>query len=133
MENKVQIVKFNPKEWLISQLKFLNNITHDFDIPWIVFDKDIEPEYRIIRSSSHDGSLLFTEELICEAVEPLLKMTTCYKLTQPEDSSTVKEIHYTVGELELKTEFGMVDLPIGRYPRQTDTVTIPVRCEYIYK
>ncbi len=132
MENKTNVVYFNPKEWLINRIVQLNNVKkEDFNIFWINFDKNIEPEYKIIRQSSHDGTLIFTQDLIAEAIEPLLRMTTCYLPTKPKDESKIKEIHYTVGELELKTEYGMVNMKAGRYPGETNTVTIPVRCEYI--
>jgi hypothetical protein len=132
MNNETEIIKLNPKEYLIKALKQFNNIEIDFDIPWIKFDKNIEPEYKIIRSCSHDGTMMFTFELIAKVIEPLFKMQSYYIPTKPKNNSKIKEIHYIVGELELKSEFGMVDLPIGRYPGQTDIVTIPVKCEYIY-
>ena len=129
-ENTI-IMKTNPKEWLKARIKEMNNIDKDFDIPWIKVDSNIKPEYNIIRRCSHDGTLMFTANVIAKALEPLFNMTSCYTKTKPNDASKIKEIRYIVGDLELKSEFGMVDLPIGRYPGQTDTVTIPVRCEYI--
>ena len=131
-ENTI-IMKTNPKEWLKARIKEMNNIDKDFDIPWIKVDSNVEPEYKIIKKSSHDGTLMFTGDIIAKTLEPLFNMTSCYAKTKPSDESKVKAIYYIVGDLELKSEFGMVDLPIGRYPGQTDTVTIPVRCEYIFK
>lgn len=129
-ENTI-IMKTNPKEWLKARIKEMNNIDKDFDIPWIKVDSNIKPEYNIIRKCSHDGTLMFTANVIAKALKPLFNMTSCYIKTKPNDVSKIKEIRYIVGDLELKSEFGMVDLPIGRYPGQTDTVTIPVKCEYI--
>lgn len=74
---------------------------------------------------------MFTNQFICEALIPLIKMTTCFKLTAPKNWLTVKTIKYTIGEIKLKSTFEIVDLPIGKRFGKTDVVTIPVKCEYV--
>lgn len=69
-ENTI-IMKTNPKEWLKAKIKEMNNIDKDFDIPWIKVDSNVEPEYKIIRKSSHDGTLMFTGDIIAKALESL--------------------------------------------------------------
>jgi hypothetical protein len=96
----------------------------------IQFDKDVVPEYHVIRNITHDGTMMFTQEVLDKALIPLINRTTCCKTSEPEDISKVKWMGYIIGEVELKEEFGMKDLACGRYPGVTDTVTIPVRCVY---
>jgi len=97
----------------------------------INFDINIIPEYHIIRESTHDGTMLFTSQLIAEVLEPLVNRQGYCKASAPEDLSTIKEINYIIGEIELKSNYGMKDLKYGKYPGVTNVVSIPVRCEYI--
>lgn len=135
-ENDVKILKTNPKKWLIAKVNEMNKScgsAYIKDLPWIQFNKDVVYEYRIIRSCKHDGTLVFTDNLITEALSLLLNQQSYYKITAPYDFSTVAGIDYEIGEMELKTRYGTVDLPIGRCMGQKDTITIPVRCNYRIK
>ncbi|MFC8685966.1 hypothetical protein [Brevibacillus porteri] len=105
---------------VLSHVKYDQSINEDYD-------------YQIIRSSSHDGTLLFTMSLMDKALLPLLnKQTYCSNTITEEELKKISDIEYTIGDIRLETEFGMQDLPTGRYPGQTDTVYIPVRCKYIF-
>jgi hypothetical protein len=110
---------FNPIEWLQSQGVECGHIT---------FDPTVVPQYRIRRGSAHDGTLVFTYENIWRALEPLVTRTSYYKLTEPPSEPGV--VRYTVGRARLAAVYGMVDLPVGRYPGQRERVTVPVRCDY---
>lgn len=127
INNYFQSGIFSFDEVDISQLPKSIGLGH------INFDKDVIPEYHIIRESTHDGTIIFTSQLIAEALEPLIRMESYYKVSAPEDLSTIKGINYTIGEIELKSVYGMKDLKCGRYPGVTNIVSIPVRCEYILK
>lgn len=92
--------------------------------PWVTYDPAMKPQYRIIRQQSHDGTLLFTRELLMNALTPLL-LRTSYFMQEPPGPEMVP--HYIVGEIKLLTVFGMVSLPVGEYPGQRERVIIPVR------
>jgi len=109
----------NPVEWLQLQGVKCDHIT---------FDPAVIPQYRIRRGSAHDGTLVFTLENIWRALKPLVTQTSFYKPEPPQDSMTVS---YVVGLARIATVYGMVDLPVGRYPGQRERITVPVRCEYL--
>lgn len=140
MEN-VKITKFNTKEYVINYIKenFKGKAIGDcsyladdakIDIPYIVYDKSVKPQYKIIRESTHDGTLLFTQQVIFKAIEPLLKGQSYYK---PEEKQFInaKEIKYIVGDMELKSVFKDIKLHGKTCSGQHDIVTIPVKIEYV--
>lgn len=117
---------FNPIAWLENRGVNCSHIT---------FDPALKPEYRIIRGTTHDGTLLFTEEVIGKALAPLANRSSFYKHTEP-DWEMVKEVRYTVGLARLATVFGQVMLPCSAtqtYPGQRERITVPVRCEYVLR
>ena len=135
MNEKTTVTKLDPIQ-LISNI-LIQNVPEckgrkDVRLGHIKFDKDIVPQYHIIDSSTHDGTLMFTMELINKSLLRLINKKTCYIPTKPADELHVKDIKYTIGEIELKSEFGMKDLKCGRYSGQTDIISIPVSCEYIF-
>jgi hypothetical protein len=122
MQESVSIQKYSPFELCDNELP-----------KHIVFDQLVEKQYEVIRKSTHDGTLIFTKQVLDEALGALIHKKTYHIPSAPADKSTVKDLNYVIGEVELKSEFGMVDLPVGRIFGQTDTVTIPVKCIYILK
>jgi len=134
---KTNIVKLNPIEAINEMLKRNQPQVKDHEgtikLSNIEFDKDVIPEYYLIRKSTHDGTMMFTQELLDKTLLCLINRTTCYIPTQPKDASTVKDIKYTIGGITLTYEFGMKDLKCGKCEGVTNTVSIPVRCEYILK
>lgn len=132
--------RFNPLEYLASReftvsrgdVNEMRRLRPE-ELAHIRFDPEIVPEYRIIRGTRHDGTMLFTEELIGNALMPLVNRESYYRRTKPADWSTVRDIRYVVGLARLATAYGTVDLPVGRYPGQRERITIPVRCEYVWR
>jgi len=139
MEEETKVVYLNPVEMINNYFQSgifsfgvnPSELPKNIRLDHINFDKDVIPEYHIIRESTHDGTMIFTSQLIAEALEPLIKMQSYYKLTAPDDLLLIKEINYTIGEIELKSNYEMKDLKCGRHPGVTNVVSIPVRCEYI--
>lgn len=117
---------FNPTEW-VRQQGFVYGFDH------ITFDPKLVPEYRVIRGSAHDGTLLFTNELIYAALTPLVLMQSYYKDTEPRDWTTVDMLRYTVGFARRAVVYGKVKVPVGCIYGQRERVCIPVRCEYVLK
>ena len=96
--------------------------------PHITYDPDLVQQYKIIRQQSHDGTQMFTWQMIRDSMLNLFHMNSYYRPMglPPEDCY----IHYTVGTIRLVTVHGYVDLPAGRYPGQRERIVIPVTCEY---
>jgi hypothetical protein len=96
-------------------------------------DLDDDYDYQIIRQSSHDSTLLFTMQVIGEALKPLVRMESYYaKDLTDEEIKQVQSIEYTVGNIKLESEYGKVKTRVGEIPGVTDTVSIPVRCKYTF-
>ena len=119
----------NKEEQQRQELLSPNQLVHlpDFVIVNSLLTKQNGAQYEIIRKSAHDGTLLFTKELLFRVLEPILTRTSFYKLEEPTDMNKVR---YEVGLITLTTTRhadGMVDLPIGRYPGEIQTVSLPVR------
>ncbi|WP_428383665.1 hypothetical protein [Nevskia ramosa] len=96
--------------------------------PHIKFDPNVDHQYRIIRRSVHDGTLIFSHELIFNAMHNLFKQTSYYK---PEPIPEGMIPVYTVGRIRIAAVYGMVDLPCGRYPGMRESVTIPVSVAFV--
>ena len=91
-------------------------------------------DYSIIRTSAHDGTLLFTYELIEKALLLLAAKASFDKLREEEFTAQRERVHYTVGPLRLATVFGLVKLPLSEtrlYPGQRERVRIPVRMTFV--
>jgi hypothetical protein len=116
---------FNPVEWL-ERFWGIN-------APHITFDPVVKPQYRIIRSSTSDGTLIFTLQMLASAFDPLVAQDSFYKPNPPTED--VKEIQYVLGWARHATIYGSVWLPCSKthkYPGQHERITIPVRCSYVY-
>lgn len=97
--------------------------------PHIVFEPDLKPQYRIRRGSTHDGTLLFSMELMQTALMPLLESSSYYKpMGEPPNGLRPK---YTIGRIKRFSVYGRVKLPAGVYPGERECVVIPVRCDYV--
>ena len=129
MEQNTKTIYFNP-------LEMINDFFEKPTLNHITFNKETnnDYEYKIIRESKHDGTIMFTCNLIEEALRPLVFKTTCYKKTMPSEAELklIKDIKYTIGEIELKRAFGEVMIYGHKRFGQTDVISIPVKCEYIY-
>ncbi|MGZ9868226.1 hypothetical protein ACU3L3_07365 [Priestia endophytica] len=125
----VQIL--NPLE-LISNILEKSGYGKNVRVGHIEYDKNVNSEYQyhVIETTSHDGTMLFSQQAIDKALLRLVNKQTAYKLTLPEDKE-VKDVSYTVGDVKLESEFGEVDLPSGKHAGVKETIKIPVRCEYV--
>lgn len=87
-----------------------------------------EAQFDIVRQSSHDGTLIFTKELLGRGIYNLVNKTAYYK---GDDMNGVVDIEYEIGLISLATVFGVVDLPAGKYQGEKQRVRIPVKCKLI--
>lgn len=126
----------NPEEQIQTLFKFPGVEIKNFRLGHIIFDESIDNDYdyQVIRSSSHDGTFLFTANLIAEALEPLVNRTTYCKKDLTEDQlKEVIGIDYTIGNIRLESEYGKVTVKSGEIDGVTQTVSIPVRCKYTFR
>lgn len=106
---------------IFSHIKYDEKLNNDYD-------------YQIIRQSSHDGTFLFTSQVVGDALNPLVRMESyCAKDLTEEEIKQVQSIEYTVGDVKLETEYRRVITGAGEIPGVTDTVSIPVRCKYTFR
>lgn len=98
----------------------------------IKHDQKVEKQYEIIMGHSHDGTMIFVQEIIEKALLRLVNMQTHYKPTTPKDWSKVTGINYVIGDIKMATVFGRVAIAGGNFPGQRERLRIPVKCEYVY-
>ncbi len=97
--------------------------------PHILFDPKLKPQYEIRRQSAHDGTLLFSMELIRDAMMPLFSRESFYK---PMGEFSDKQIpEYTIGAIRVIGVYGQVNVPAGRIHGMRERVIIPVQCRYV--
>lgn len=119
----------------INPVKFINDNWPDIDTSHIVYDPNFkrqDRQYWIIRGGGHDGTQIFTFEMLRDAVAPLVTQQSCFKRDIIENDVGLIGMRYRVGPMLLSTVYGMVDLRCGRYPGQRERVRIPVISTKVY-
>ena len=99
--------------------------------PHIIFDPNVDYQYRIIRRQTSDGTLDHYHWLLHEALESLFGRSSYYK--PMGDLPPGHLPFYTVGRIRFASVFGKVKLGCSEtrmYPGERQSVIIPVRCEY---
>ena len=115
---------------IINPMELITKWWPKADISHITYNPNMKSKDREFwrqDSAGHDGTLIFTIEMLYRLLIPLIQCSVYYKRTKPEH---IYNIHYTIGTIRHATVFGMVNLKCGRYPGQTERVRIPVTCEY---
>lgn len=99
---------------------------------WITFNPNLTKingaQYDIIRQITHDGTFIFEKELIGRTIENLANKSSFCKLDDQEGAIDRK---YEVGYISIATVFGVVELPIGKYPGEKQRARLPVKCTVI--
>lgn len=97
---------------------------------YVTYDPALKDgDFKVIRKTSHDGTLWFTMDRLKDVLLTVLHKTCAKKGQTPPEGAT--DIEYTVGPITIETEYGLQDLPAGRFPGQTDTITMPVVARYV--
>lgn len=96
---------------------------------WITYNPKLNKrngaQYDIIRQTTHDGTLIFERELIGRVIENLANKSSYSKTDEQEG---VIDISYEVGDISIATIFGIVELPVGKYPGERQRARLPVKC-----
>lgn len=97
--------------------------------PSIEFDPSLKPQFVIRRQSAHDGTLLFSHQLMLRALTPLFDGSAYFKpMGEPPQGVRVR---YVIGRIKRMSACGMVKVPAGKIFGERERVVIPVRCEYV--
>ena len=126
MAKNYQKTKFNP-------LVLINRLGWKCDhISFNPALKHSEHDFFRIRGSSHDGTFIFTYEILEMLLSDLANMQSFSLKNPPADDKKLIGIKYELGWIKLATVFGTVDLPCGRVPGQRERARVSVKCEYVY-
>jgi hypothetical protein len=79
-------------------------------------------EYDIVRGSKHDGTAIFTKELLFSTIQNVINGTSIC-IGRPTDNI----LGYEVGLISLATVYGTIDLPSGRHFGERQRARLPVR------
>lgn len=97
--------------------------------PHIAFDPRMTPQYRIRRACAHDGTLLFSMELMHLAFENLFNRSSYYVPMGPPPAGMQPK--YIVGTIKRFSVYRKVQVPAGNIIGERECVVIPVMCEYV--
>lgn len=119
-----------------NPVELIKQFWPDANVDHITYDPKMKHgEYNVIRQTTSDGTLLFTQELLQRGLVEIVNMQSHYIPTAPKDWRKVKAINYTLGKILHATVFGDVSLPCSKnrkYPGQKERIRMPVKVEYIY-
>ena len=127
----METVILNPEKEISNILSY-NGFGEGLVVDHIKYDNSINDnfQYQIIRGSTHDGTLLFTKQLIDKALIRLINKESYCKGTITEDElKDLKDVKYTIGDIKLDSE-QTTDYKYGDGIKET--VSIPVNVEYIF-
>ena len=122
--------KHNPIE-VIQALWMAPPISH------ITYDPNMKKgDYDIVRQTTHDGTLIFTNQLFENVLSNVVMMRSYDLRKKPADWSKVEKIIYTIGPIKHSVVVGEVMLPCNDkhpYPGIRERMRMPVIAEIIYK
>lgn len=90
-------------------------------------DVNVDHTYSIIRSCVHDGTLLFTHQLIASAFKLLLEGRSFDKRSPPKDGQLP---YYTIGRIDLSEREEYTKPEHMTWPTMCEEITIPVKVEW---
>ena len=107
----------------------------DAHLEHIKFDENLRPhrgQFDIVRQSGHDGTLLFTVQMLQDVMVNPINMQSHFKGDEI-DFDKLKAINYTVGPIYHSTAFGKIELKSGgKHMGQVERARMAVVCEYVY-
>lgn len=117
----------------INPVEYLKN-HYGIDVPWLVFDPTVrgcnDEVGRRTQGSTHDGTSLFTLEIITDILKALVARTVYRKPDPPENHPGCMPF-YRLGWIHLMQVYpDKVDLPCGRFPGQRDRAKVSYRVEW---
>ena len=119
-----------------NPLELIKSFWPEANVDHIIYDPNLKVgDFNVTRQSCGDGTLLFTIEMLQNALIGIARMEVCCISNAPSDPSKVNGIKYTVGSMRHATVYGMIKLKhnLDRGSSgQRERIRMPVKCEYIY-
>lgn len=98
----------------------------------IIYNPYIDFDYFTMKTTTHDGTLLFTLESIEKLLYKLLQLNTMPK-DIPIDENNIDDYDYvyTIGDIVLHRDFGIKSINGNNLRGETDTIILPIKFNYI--
>ena len=115
----------------INPLHVIKGTWPEADVSHITFNPSLRGGcFQVIREMQSDGTLLFTHQLLQEALINIVNGQS-HKASDNVDWVNLLQVKYTVGEIRMATVYGKVLLK--KFFGQRERVKMWVKCEYVYK
>lgn len=131
----------NFKRTFINPMRFISNrmglegeavIEHITYNPNLTKRNGAQFERRLYQR--HDGTMIFTAQLISELLAPVLNMQSCPK--EHEARMDMVRVEYEIGDIRLATVFHIedgIEINGNKMPGQREKATMPVKCTIFLK
>jgi hypothetical protein len=112
--------------------EFENGKNRNIDI--IYQEDEIDPDYCIFREATHDGTLLFTLQLMGEIFAPLINGEAYCMGNKPDDYTEENvanyNVRYTINDLVWYVDYGIKHINDMVCAGETEVMALPVKVEY---
>jgi len=132
-------MKSNFRRAYIDPLEFISSTWPDADTSHITYlpeMKSSERQFYRMEGCEHDGTLIFTNNMIRKCLVPLLNKTVYYKPSAEQlkgKKGNIIGINYKIGRMKHAVVFGEIGwiAPGGVCQGQRERVRIPVISEFV--
>ena len=117
----------------LNPLKLMNE--WGWDTKHIKFNPDLKESERDFfrnRRCTHDGTSVFTKQMLQDLLVDLANMKCSSNKNPPDKERQLIGINYELGFIKKAAVFGTVNLLAGCYPGMRESATISIKCDYIY-
>ncbi len=131
MSNTTRLTKFTTRKEYINPLevcRIMKITLPDHITINPALKKGNEAKFEMIRQTSHDGTSIFTCDLLEDVLLPILNKNVYYKGDSLEG---VTDIKYEIGLISLACVYGHINVPAGHIWGQRQRARMPVKCIYI--
>lgn len=93
-------------------------------------------QYSMIRQTGHDGTHVFTQQMLQRAFVPLITMGSYWKPLPPAADRVLQHVEYEVGPMRWVKVYGMLYLncsTTNKYPGMRERIRFPVNCNFVYQ
>ena len=120
----------------INPMDLIKKYWPNVDISHIEYNPHLKPsakQYYRAEQCRHDGTVIFTTEMMQKCLAPIINKQTYFKPTAPSNLSAVKDIKYTIGMMRYIVIHKRIKINCGYIDGQIERVKVPIICEYITK
>lgn len=96
--------------------------------------EDFEPDYYIVRISTHDGTLMFTRDLFYEVIKDVVMGSSYCKENVPndyKDNIWSYGLDYTIGNIYNFKDYGLKEISGAKMYGMTEVMIMPIKINYI--